>query len=56
MFSVLIRPVGTPQFQFRPALAGGMQSHIRRYVPAFGALWSAVAAIIMFIARSGAGS
>lgn len=56
MFSVLIRPIGTLQFQFRPALAGGAQIRVRRQISAFVALWSAIAAVVMVIARSGAGS
>ena len=56
MFSVLIRPPGTLQFQFRPAPAGRAQNRVRGSAPALGALWSAIAAVVMLIARSGAGS
>jgi hypothetical protein len=56
MFSVLIRPIGTHEFQFRPALSDGAQNRVRRSVPAFGVLGSAIAAVVILIARIGAGS
>jgi len=56
MFSVLIRPTGTMQPQFRPALTYAARRRIRRQASPFGVLWSAIAAVVMFIARSGLGS
>jgi len=56
MFFVLIRPVGTQEFPVRPALTGDAQSRVRRAAPVFRVLWSAIAAAVILIARSGAGS
>lgn len=56
MFSVLIRPAGTLQSEFRAALADRTKQRVRLQAHAFGALRSAVAAVVIFIARSGAGS
>lgn len=56
MFSVLIRPAGTLRSEFRAAGADRTTHRVRLQAPAFGALWSAIAAVVIFIARSGAGS
>lgn len=56
MFSVLIRPTGTLQPQFRPALTYAARSRFRRRASTSGVLWSAIAAVVMFIAKSGLGS
>lgn len=56
MFSVLIRPTGTLQSEFRAAPADRTKQRVRLQAHAFGVLWSAIAAVVMFIAKSGLGS